>query len=67
MGNRSHSLAADRLLQGCNRGRIAPKWVFLDLLLPGSAVARKDILERDMNEDGLIDQIAHFDKKENRK
>ncbi|MCD6199559.1 MAG: PIN domain-containing protein [Deltaproteobacteria bacterium] len=27
-GNRSHSLAADRLLQGFNRGQIAPKCVF---------------------------------------
>ncbi|MCD6199519.1 MAG: ATP-binding protein, partial [Deltaproteobacteria bacterium] len=26
--NRSHSLAADRLLQGFNRGQIAPKCVF---------------------------------------
>ena len=28
MRNRSHSLAADRLLQGFNRGQIAPKCVF---------------------------------------
>jgi len=28
MGNRSHSLAADRLLQGFNRKQIAPKLVF---------------------------------------
>lgn len=27
-GNRSHSLAADRLLQDFNRGQIAPKCVF---------------------------------------
>jgi len=26
--NRSHSLAIDRLLQGFNRGQIAPKWIF---------------------------------------
>jgi len=28
ISNRSHSLAADRLLQGFNRGQIAPKCVF---------------------------------------
>jgi antitoxin component YwqK of YwqJK toxin-antitoxin module len=33
------------------------------LLLSEPAMARKDILKQDTNEDGLIDQIAHFDKR----
>jgi len=32
-------------------------------LLPESVWARQDIVKRDTNKDGKIDQIAHFDKR----
>ena len=35
----------------------------IGLIMPGSSLATKDIVKKDSNKDGKIDQIAYFDKR----
>jgi len=35
----------------------------LSLIMPGSPLAKEDVVKKDSDKDGKIDQIAHFDKR----